>query len=352
MGLFDNVLSGDQSLIRNEEALDYEFLPKILPYREQEQRYLATCIKPIFHNRSGRNLLIHGPPGIGKTAATRFVLRDLEEETDQIYTIHINCWQKNTTYKVMLEICDIIGYKFTQNKKTTELFNVAASIINKSGAVFVFDEIDKAEDFDFLYFVLEEIYHKAIFLITNYKSWLVELDERIKSRLTPELVEFKQYNEQETKGILKDRLRYAFPEGVWEDEAFNLIAKKTAQLKDIRSGLFLMRESALQAEEKASKRISLEHVKVALKKLEDFTIKNSAELAADERIILDVVKAHSGSKIGDLYRHYQKNGGAASYKTFQRKIAKLEEGKFINTKKTMGGPEGNTTIVNKRLTDF
>lgn len=355
MGLFDDVLKGNESLIRNEDALDYDFLPKILPYREKEQRYLATCIKPLFQNRSGRNLLIHGAPGIGKTAATRSVLREMEEETDDIHAIYINCWQKNTTYKVLLEMCDQLGYKFTQNKKTTELMDVATRIINKSAAVIVFDEIDKAEDFDFLYFVLEDIYHKSIFLLTNYRSWLVELDERIKSRLTPELVEFKQYNEAETRGIMKERMGYAFPPGVWEDSALNLVNQKTAQLKDIRSGLFLMREAALQAEERSGKKITDEHVKAAITKLDDFTIKNSAELLADEQLILEAVKTHTGSKIGDLYKHYQKKGGAGSYKTFQRKIKKLEEGKFIDVEKTMGGTEGNTTIVhqaNKKLTEF
>lgn len=352
MGLFEDVLSADQSLIKNEAALDYEFLPKLLPYRENEQHYLATCIKPIFHKRSGRNLLIHGPPGIGKTAATRFVLRDLEEQTDDIHAIYINCWQKNTTYKVLLDICNIIGFKFTQNKKTTDLFDVIKRIINKSGAVFVFDEIDKVEDFDFIYFLLEEIFHKAIFLITNYRSWLVELDERIKSRLTPELVEFKQYNDQETIGIMKERKDYAFPPNVWEEKAFEKITQKTAKIKDIRTGLFLMRESALQAEEQSSKKITMDHVTKALQKLDDFTIKNSLELAADEKLILEVVKEKSGSRIGDLFKHYQKKGGGASYKTFQRKIAKLEQGKFIDTKKTMGGSSGNTTIVNKKITDF
>ncbi|MBN1275714.1 AAA family ATPase [Candidatus Woesearchaeota archaeon] len=352
MGLFDDVLKGNESLIKNEDALDYEFLPKLLPYREQEQRYLAACIKPLFQKRSGRNLLIHGPPGIGKTAAARFVLRDLEEETDDIHAVYVNCWQKNTTYKVLLEVCDQVGYKFTQNKKTTELMDVAQRIINKSAAVFVFDEIDKAEDFDFLYFVLEEVYHKAVFLLTNYRSWLVELDERIKSRLTPELVEFKQYNAAETKGIMEERRDYAFPDGVWDEKAFASVVQKTAQLKDIRSGLFLMREAALQAEERSEKRIGESHVIVAVKKLDDFTVKNSAELAADEQLILQAVKEHSGSKIGDLFKHYQKQGGAASYKTFQRKIKKLEEGKFIDVEKTMGGAEGNTTIVNRKLTDF
>ena len=355
MGLFDDVLKGNESLIRNEDALDYDYLPKVLPFREKEQHYLATCIKPLFAGRSGRNLLIHGAPGIGKTAATRSVLRELEEETEEVHAIYVNCWQKNSTYKVLLEVCDQLGYKFTQNKKTTELMDVARRIVNKSAAVFVFDEIDKAEDFDFLYFVLEEVYHKAVFLLTNYRSWLVELDERIKSRLTPELVEFKQYNEAETKSIMKDRMGYAFPPGVWEEQVLGHVIRKTAQMKDIRSGLFLMREAALQAEEKSARKIAEEHVQAAIRKLEDFTVKNSAELLADEQLILDVVKAHTGSRIGELFKHYQKKGGAASYKTFQRKIKKLEEGKFIEVEKTMGGTEGNTTIVhqkNKTLSDF
>jgi len=351
MGLFDDVLKANESLIKNEAALDYEYLPKSFPYRENEQQYFATCMKPLFHNRSGRNLMIFGPPGIGKTAAVRHVLRQLEEETDEINVIFINCWQHNTTYKVLLEMCDQLGYKFTQNKKTVDLYKVVSQIINKSGAVIVFDEIDKAEEFDFLYFVLEEIYHKTIFLITNYKSWLVDLDERIKSRLIPELQEFRPYSPVETLGIMKLRKDEAFVPSVWDKDAFDLVAEKTSKLKDVRSGLFLLKESALQAEEKSQKKILVNDVKEAIKKLDDFTIKNSALLEEETKIIYDLIKENSGKKIGDLYKVYQKQGGVSSYKTFQRKIAKLEEGKFVQTTKQTGAG-GNTTIVEKKITDF
>ena len=351
MGLFDNVLGSDQTLIKNDNALSYEFLPKLLPFRESEQRYLATCIKPLFANRSGRNLLIHGAPGIGKTAATKHVLRDLEEETDEVEVVFVNCWQKNTTYKVLLEICDLIGYRFTQNKKTTELFKVVASIINKKSAVFVFDEIDKAEDLDFLYYVLEEIHNKSIFLITNYKTWMVNLDERIKSRLVPELLEFKEYNLDETKQILRERLDYAFFDGVWCDKGFELVYKKAFEARDIRTGLFILKEAALLAEEEASKKIEESHVLRALKKIDDFTIKNKDLLEEETQMIYEIVKNMSGSRIGDLFKEYQSRGGGSSYKTFQRKIAKLEEGKFVNTKKQTGSG-GNTTIVEKKITDF
>jgi len=351
MGLFDDVLRSDQTLVKNVDALDYEFLPKILRYRENQQKYLATCIKPLFNKMPGRNLFIYGAPGIGKTAAARAVLRELEDKTDEIEIIFINCWKNNTTYKIMLEMCDVLGYKFTQNKKTVELFKVVSTILNKKASVFVFDEIDQVEDFDFLYFVLEEIHNKSIFVITNYSEFLVEIDERIKSRLLPEMIEFKQYTEKETRDILKERIDVAFFPGIWQEDSFDLVVRKTGELKDIRTGIFLLKESALLAEEKSSKKILLTHVSDAVKKLDEFTIKNAGLLEVETKIIYDLVRENSGKKIGDLFKLFQKNGGISSYKTFQRKIAKLEEGRFIKTQKKTG-EGGNTTIVEKTLKDY
>jgi cell division control protein 6 len=351
MGLFDNMLKEGESLIRNEEALDFEFLPKVLPFREKEQRFIADCIKPLFQHRNGRNVVMYGPPGIGKTAAARHVVKELEEQTDEIYPIYINCWQNNTSYKVMVEICEHLGYRLVQNKKTVDLYKVVASMINKKSAAFIFDEIDKAEEYDFLYFILEDIYKKSICVITNFKEWVVALDSRIKSRLMAEMLEFKQYNEHETKEILKLRAGYAFPDGVWEEGAFERVAKKTYDIRDIRTGLFLMRESALIAEEQSKKKIAIADVEKAITKLENFTIKNSKELEEDTRFILTIVKENSGKKIGELYEIYQKKGGKHTYKTFQRKIDELDKGRFISTKKQKG-TGGNTTIVEKKLTDY
>lgn len=350
MGLFDDVLKSNESLIKDASILDYDYMPKLIPFRENEQKYLATCIKPLFNNRSGRNLLIYGAPGIGKSVATKSVLKDLEEQTDDINIIYINCWQFNTTFKVVCEICEQVGYKFTQNKKSQELQKVVAEIINKKSAVFVFDEIDKAEDTDFLYFLLEQILHKCVFLITNYKSWLLTLDERIKSRLMPEMVEFKEYNLKETEGILKERLEYAFNKDVWEEKSFLEIVKKTFDIKDIRAGLFLMKESALISEDKSLKKINDESVNLAIEKLNQFSIKNEDELNEDEKFILQLVKSNSGMKIGELFKIYEKNNGNLSYKTFQRKISKLDEGKYIKITKQIGAG-GNTTIVEKKFSN-
>ena len=150
MGVFDEMLKSGESLFMDPVALDYDYLPKLIPYREKEQRQVALCIKPLFGNRNGKNVLVHGAPGIGKTAAIKHIFRELEDKTDDIIPIYINTWQKNTTYKIVVEICDQLNYKFTHNKKTEELFAIVQKDLNKKSVVFCFDEIDKVEDLDFL----------------------------------------------------------------------------------------------------------------------------------------------------------------------------------------------------------
>ncbi|MBI2657184.1 AAA family ATPase [Candidatus Woesearchaeota archaeon] len=357
-GMFKDILGSSESLFRNDSdvPLDFSFIPKPVRYREKEQKEIAACMKPLFQEKTGRHIFVYGQPGVGKTVACKHLLREIEDETEEIIPIYINCWKHNTTFKIVIEICDLMDFKFVQNRKTEELFRWIKQNLNKKSAVFVLDEADKLEDLDFLYMILEEIERKAIVIIANYKEWISELDERIKSRLMPEIIEFRPYNHEETKGILKQRMDYAFQPNVWDNDAFELVAKKTAELQDIRTGLYLMKQSGLIAEDRSSRKITTEHAKLALEKIKDFSIKNPGELASDEQLILDLVKNNSGNKIGDFFRLYQQSGGKLVYKSFQRKIDKLQKSKFIIVEKTAGGEDGNTTIIKsnseKKLTDF
>jgi cell division control protein 6 len=360
MTFFDDAKAGGLGIFKNENALDPEWVPKILPYREGQQREIAACIKPLMQGRTGRNAVVYGAPGIGKTAATRWVLRDLEENAPEVYLAYINCWQKNTTFKILIEICHQIGYSFTQNKGTEELFEVIKGVINKKdrSAVFVFDEIDKVADFDFMYSILNDIFKKTIILITNYKEWVDVLEDRIMSRLLPEMLEFKAYNTEETLGIMRERLAYAFVPDVWPEESFSAISKKTAEAGDLRLGLYLLREAGMAAEDAGSKRISSEHVQKAISKTDKFTTKNPDELEEDTQMVLEICRENSGGKIGDIYEKYKEKGGTAAYKTFQRRIEKLSKNSFIQTEKITGGKEGTTTVITvsqqkpKKLTEF
>jgi len=353
MSLFDN--AGNSTLIRNEEALDFEYVPKVLPYREMQQKQIASSMKPLLQDRNGKNIIVHGAPGIGKTAATRWVIRDLEENTEDVRTFYINCWQKDTTYKIAVELCEQLDYRFVQNRNTEDLFKMVVTLVSKKPCVFVFDEIDKAEDFDFLYTILNEVYKKTIVLITNYPDWIVEVEDRIKSRLLPEMLEFKSYTAQETFEILKQRASYAFEDGVFDTKAMKLIADKSAEFKDLRVGIHMLREAAIIAEDADGKKVLEEHAISAIAKLPSFSMHRSEDLEEDTQIVVQVIKDNSGKKIGELFNIYKEKGGAGIYKSFQRKIAKLEKQRMITTQKQTT-KEGNTTIVNyakeKSLAEF
>ena len=93
MGLsFRDMLKADESLIRDDVPLSYDYLPKVLPYREKEQRQFALAIKPLLNEQNGRNLFVYGAPGIGKTAACRHVIRELGATTDDVFPLYINFW--------------------------------------------------------------------------------------------------------------------------------------------------------------------------------------------------------------------------------------------------------------------
>ncbi len=344
MPLFDDMLHSGESLFKDDEVLDFNHQPKLMKYREEQQRHMAECVKPLFQNMDGKNLFVYGIPGIGKTLASSEVVKELEEKTDVI-PLYINCWNKNTSFKVYLELCDSLGCKLTQNKNSEELLKLIKERLNEKTAVFIFDEIDKIEDFDFLYSILEGIYRKSVFLITNYKDWLDNVEERIRSRLMMEQLEFKPYNFKETEGILRQRIKYAFVPGVLEEDAFQLILKKTVEVEDIRAGLKMLKEAGLHAENRSSKKITVEDAKSALEKLDEYNLQSSDILGEELRSILNIIKKNDGLKMSEMFKVYQEKGGEGAYRSFFRKVKKLADDKFVSLEKKEGGAEGTCTIV-------
>lgn len=333
MSLFDNLLKDTESLFLDPIALDYDYQPKLVPYRESHQHFIASCIKPLFQNRNGKNLFIFGTPGVGKTVSMKHVLNEIYQKTSDIIPIYINCWKTDTPHKIALEICKKINYKFTHNKDTSELLKEIAKILNKKSTVMVLDEIDKLQDKSILYFITEELFRKSIFLITNNKDFLIHLDKRINSRLILQNLEFKPYTLDQTFGILKQRTEYAFVPNSIKKEVLELISKKTFELKDIRTGLFLLKEAAELAESESSKLIEKKHAHQAIEKLSHIKIKNSAELEDERRYILNLIKQNPNKTSKELYELY-KNKTNKSYRTFLRKLKFLKNQNWIEIKET------------------
>ena len=351
--MIKDFLASNETIFMNDIALSYDFIPKEITHRENENHYIATCVQPLLNNRNGKNLFIFGAPGIGKTLAVKSVFRELNETTDDIINIYINCWKHNTSYKIILEICNLINYKFIGDKSTDELMNVIKPLLNKKSIVFCFDEIDKLENYDVLYFILEDVYKKSVILITNERSWMDELDKRLRSRLYAELLEFKSYNYNETLDILKKRSEYAFYPNVINKNLIEIIAKKTFELQDIRAGIYLLKEAGNLAESRSSKLINNEDVDRATKNLQEFKIRNSTDLSKERNDLLELVKNNSGNTASELFKIYNKD---ISYKTFRRRLEDLANSKLITLEEKSVGAKGKITYVyfgiSKSLSEF
>src|SRR3989344_8504439 len=341
MALFNqNFLQHDETVFKDELVLDYEYLPHILKFRENQQQHIATIIKPLFAGRMGSNLLITGKPGIGKTAACKHVLREMEQHSEKIIGIYVNCWKQDTAFKVIVDICQQVGYKWVQNKKTNELMDEIAKILNKKAAVIVLDEVDKLKEEQVIYQLVEDLYKKCIIMISNSKDFLAFLDQRTRSRLLPEILEFEPYTYKETEAILQERKETGFYDNVWSDEEFMPIVEKTADGKDLRIGLFLLRESGNAAENRASRKIQKRDVDIAVGKLSSF-LKSSKVLDEEEQEVLEIVKEHQGLPSTEIYELY-KELFDKSERTFRRKVASLKENHYLEARDSK---DKNGTIV-------
>jgi len=351
MSIFKKYLEDSESIFKNEVALDPSFTPPgKIEFRESQNEYIAECIRPLFQRRSGKNLIISGPPGIGKTLACFKIKEEIEETTDEILVFYINLWKKNSQHKIILELCAQLDYKFIQNKSSDELFQIVKQKINQKSAVFILDEVDKVDSIEILYPLVEDIFRKTIILITNDREWTYRIDPRLKSRLIPDHLEFKPYNREEIKSILKKRIEWAFPQNTVSNEVLNIIISKTFELTDIRTGLFLLRESGLSAESESRKVIELEHAKKAIIKLSDF--KKPLSLDEDEEIILSSIKENPDKTTQELFDIYTKNTGR-SIRTFQRRIKSLEKANLIKIEEKDGpGKSYSVSLKDKKLSDF
>jgi len=352
MGLFENMLQGNETIFADTIALDFDYQPKIVLHREAQQRRIVESIKPLFQRRNGKNLIISGQPGVGKTVCLKHVLDELKQETDDIHCVYINCWKKDSAFKMLLQMCEDVEYAWVHNKSYDELIGKVIETINKKSAVIVLDEADKLTDLKLVYTLLDDLFRKTIIMITNNKEFLVNLDTRVKSRLMPEFLEFNPYNKSQVKDILNERIKYAFIPGVIEDKVVEAVAEKSFEAGDVRFGLKLLRSAGEEAENLASKKLKLEHLKLALEKLETLRTKEVSEEAEE---VLGVIKENERTSILNLFEKYKEKGGEKSYRTFHRRLKELEEANLISIKEiNKGFEDGRTNEVEsvRKLDEF
>ncbi|MDD5417591.1 MAG: AAA family ATPase [Candidatus Nanoarchaeia archaeon] len=346
MGIFDQIV-WEKSVFRNEGVLDYTYMPSQVLFRENEQKEIVGSLKPLIFDRLPRNMYIYGQPGVGKTVCVKKVLEDLGEFTSDIYSTYVDLWSYRTTNAIYTEIARQMKMPFVSGRSSEFIAErIKERITAKKGAVFVFDEVDKAKDQMFLYNVLTNFDKVCTIIITNDQTYMQAVDARISSRLTPYYMEFKPYTIEQINEILAERKRAAFMSGVMPEEAFDLIVEETFKYNDIRLGLFLLSESGKIADYNNSDKISADYVSEAVKRIGTFKNKTSSVgLNKEEKTILNIVGENQGLTTSELYGLYVERGGSLSERSLRRYLEKLSSINMVNVNEIRGGIRGRSFQV-------
>ncbi len=302
----------ESTIFKNEETLSSEYLPDILPHREQQIKELSKNLLPASEGRKPINTFIFGASGIGKTASVKFVFREFENFSG-VKTVYVNCWDYKTSVALLSKITIDLGYPIQRRGwAKDEIVNRFVETINKKGKslIICLDEVDQLDQ-DALYDLLRiNQYVKSpvgLIFISNNSHVFATLEPRIKSSLAADDIEFKPYSLEEMKKILGERVKDAFTSV--ENGAIAIIANQAVNKGgDVRIGLQHLLKAGRLAEQENSDKLTVEHVKKVLKEVKAVKPEIMKEkINEHEKNILNMMEKDQIIQTGDLYIKYSES---------------------------------------------
>ena len=325
--LLDAAESGN-IIIQDREILHFTYIPDMIRHRDAEQETVTQSLLPILRQSRPSNLLVYGKPGTGKTLVVRKVISKIQTRVEKsnfpIKLIYTNAKEETTLYGLLVSMGRQLGIREkdlpTTGLAISEVFKRALNKINQDqlNTIFVIDEIDYLAQLvsktkkDILYQLIRANERlNAGFLtvvgISNDLTFKEKLDPRVISSLGEEEVVFPNYNTEQIKKILQERIDKAFVPGSVEGSALNLCAALAgSEHGDARRAIDLIRVAGEIAERQQLSRVTTNHVREASQKIEEN--KEEASLRSyplhEKLLILAIIRAN-GSSTGEIYASYR-----------------------------------------------
>lgn len=360
-----NLLMWDETLFRDPEVFEFDYVPEQFQFRENQMRELAFQIRPGLRGGRPLNSICKGLPGTGKTTSVRKLFSEIEETTKKLVPVYVNCQIDNTKFAIFSQIYRKLTGHLPPASGTSfkQLFDAICRILLKDELVLLValddanyllyeNEINKV-----LYTLLRA--HEAydgirtgvIAIISDIDVDLLQaVDARVSSVFCPTEIYFPPYERDEIRGIMQARVMQGLYPGALPDEMLTLVIDQTQESGDLRVGIDLLKRATLNAERAARRTIERDDICGAYlvsKYLHlSFTTKT---LRDEEKNVLRALARASISEqemnAGDVYKTISESV-AIGYTRFYEVVKKLDALRLVNLHYREG--KGRTRLISLR----
>ena len=367
MGLFEVV---EDKIFAKRIALSPEYIPDKLIGREKQLKQVASLFAPSLKGDKPHNAFIYGKTGVGKTAITKYVLLELDQEVNKAHahvkSSFVNCKQINTTTKILQRICNVVAPEVEvpgTGLATSEYYDRLWKILNNFGGItiVVLDEVDKLEDDGILYNLSRAREnlditdgYVSILGISNDLTYKEQIDARTLSSFGNKEFVFPPYDALQLREILEDRAAIGFRQEVLESEVIPLCAALAAQEHgDARKALTLLEYAGEIAVEKGGDLVVENDVREAQERSElDRIVEATQTLPLHQKIALLAIVSEDMREMdtNEVYLNYRTLCEARGMKPLTKVrisnfISELDMLGLITARKVSRGRYGQTRLI-------